>query len=914
MPLEGGHSQWLEPSYPPNGVTKDTWVGVRSVTFTPDTRFAYFSETRFDSAHWTAQTSIYKFDLESHQRVRMTEESSGRQEFKPQVSRSGIFLAYARRNGPGDTELRIRNLQTDEDRRLTSISDHDPWRFGDRGDEIPAYAFTPDDRFIVIGFGGKLHKISVATGVDALIPFRVCVRREVAEPIRAHYRIPDGPVQVRAIRWPSVAADNSKIVFSAAGHLFFQTLPYGEPRRLTDSEDFEYMPALSPDGETVAYVSFPHTNNGVGPGALVTLKLDGRTSRTVLADAATYFLPSWSPDGTRLAVIRESKSADKSSAEFGWVELATGNFHGVASSPGIGSPGNEESYSQLISFSADGKRLLFSKGDQGSQGDDSDQVLLYSVNMDGSNRREIAHATKDIRGILPSPDESRAILIGGDEAAYVADLPVHISDSIELKIPFGTVHRVSDSCAYFPRWRGVTNVTYSCSNKIFRYDVGPKKATAAPIEVNLRIQRREGAGILAFRNARIVTVAGNNGAGPVIDHGTIVVRGRRIDGIGTGEDVSIPSEAKVIDATGWTIMPGLIDVHYHSLGDHAAKMTPAPGGHFGDPSALAYGVTTGWDALGGENDGPLSLAEMRDVGLILGPRWFFAIEPVNMFDRDFPPLIRSFEDAKAIVQKRAANGVLQVLKEYDEPNRTTAGWFAEAARQQGLAIASHTEGLPHLLKRAADGYDVEHPFISVPLYEDVLKFLARTGTIWTPNIIIALGTAPPRYAVENQVFPNLVRQRGHDDSAKLDRYAGRFLQNAEHGEIMALDKAIPPYEQTTTARVGQAVASALAAGVKVAISGHNSPGILTHFEMWALQRGGASNGDVIRAATMTGAEKLGIQGDVGSLEPGKIADFLVLTSNPLDNIENTLDLKYTVADGIVYDSDTLEQIWPKKAP
>ena len=104
----------------------------------------------------------------------------------------------------------------------------------------------------------------------------------------------------------------------------------------------------------------------------------------------------------------------------------------------------------------------------------------------------------------------------------------------------------------------------------------------------------------------------------------------------------------------------------------------------------------------------------------------------------------------------------------------------------------------------------------------------------------------------------------------------------------------------------------LRAGGKIAVSGHNTPAIRTHFEIWAFQRGGATPGEAIRAATMTGAEKLGIQEDIGSLAPGKIADFLVLTSNPLDKIENSLDLAYTVADGIIYDSTTLDIVWPRE--
>lgn len=94
----------------------------------------------------------------------------------------------------------------------------------------------------------------------------------------------------------------------------------------------------------------------------------------------------------------------------------------------------------------------------------------------------------------------------------------------------------------------------------------------------------------------------------------------------------------------------------------------------------------------------------------------------------------------------------------------------------------------------------------------------------------------------------------------------------------------------------------------IGVSAHNMPASGLHREMWYLNKGGMAIADVLRATTMTNAEKIGWQEEVGSLEVGKMADFLILDENPLDDILNTLSLAYTVQGGVIYDSDTVERI------
>jgi len=83
-----------------------------------------------------------------------------------------------------------------------------------------------------------------------------------------------------------------------------------------------------------------------------------------------------------------------------------------------------------------------------------------------------------------------------------------------------------------------------------------------------------------------------------------------------------------------------------------------------------------------------------------------------------------------------------------------------------------------------------------------------------------------------------------------------------------------------------------------------------------LQMGGLKNMEALQAATIMGARALGIQKDVGSVEVGKIADLIILNKNPLQDIHNSREIRYVMKNGILYNGDTLDELWPvfKKCP
>ena len=114
--------------------------------------------------------------------------------------------------------------------------------------------------------------------------------------------------------------------------------------------------------------------------------------------------------------------------------------------------------------------------------------------------------------------------------------------------------------------------------------------------------------------------------------------------------------------------------------------------------------------------------------------------------------------------------------------------------------------------------------------------------------------------------------------------------------------------------IAQGLADIIAEGGYGAIGSHGEHhGLAPHWEVWMAASAMGPLG-ALKVASLHGARFLGADQDIGSLENGKLADLIVLNSNPLDNIRNTLDMRYVMKGGVLYESETLDEIWPEKRP
>ncbi len=850
----------------------------------------YYSELHFSDDNSRAMARLYVYDEKSQTRTAITPTGAAYHDMKPQLSRDGNRLAYFRQYADRSAELRILNRKTGEEGVLANFESADDMQYAkSRGDSRPNYAFTPDDGSVVFWHDGKIHRVGLDDRSMDVLPFKVFVEREVTSRIKPKTQRISDDTEASVIRWPSLSQDARKLAFTAIGYVWVMDMQSGEVRRLTDSAGFEYMPAISPDGRTVAYIGFALSDGEYTLGRLMVADVDGGMPKTLLDDpGADYLLPHWSQDGSMIALVRELDRRKGILAEYGWTPAAKGEFRALASATEFSDWGNWSIYARSVSFDATNDRLLMSYPRS------TKEVVLVAVDLASRISRTLATGTVEVGGITPAPDLGSLALTRRDGTVWVVPFD-ESNEPVAVSTLAPDAHKVSESAGYYADWSNYKRLTFGFGKNVYRYNLGDHRLEQ--LRVSIPLTRPTTDKPIALTGARLITVSDNTGVGPVIESGVIVVSGRRIVEIGQASRVDIPSDAVLIDATGKTIIPGLLDTHYHNFGrGFSALVLPKSGPGFSDESAVKSGITSAWSPAGSANDGVPVMVDLQMANRVVGPRWSHSASGGVGTPYEF---LTDYDMASRFVRERHELGVA-VLKEYNAPTREQRRWLSTAARERGLGIVSHLEDLGGTMTRIVDGYTGgDHAALPVPFYKDVRELLRRTGFIWTPNITITRGLAGE--AEDNLLF-----------------YCEALIQKQETGDpktvevdsLCDLDAQSPSVSLDThrAGRVARQAAVAASNGAVIGVSAHHSPGSNLHQEMWYLWKGGMPIADVLRATTMNNAKKLGLQEEIGSLEAGKIADFLVLDENPLDDILNTLSIRYTVQGGVIYDSKTAKRL------
>ncbi len=389
----------------------------------------------------------------------------------------------------------------------------------------------------------------------------------------------------------------------------------------------------------------------------------------------------------------------------------------------------------------------------------------------------------------------------------------------------------------------------------------------------------------------------------IIEGGVVLITDNKIVAVGPADSVDVPEYAQVIDVSGSTIVPGFVDTHYH-----AQWLVPEihPEEVWQYLATLSYGVTTTRDPQTASTD-ILSYTDRVRTGGMTGPR-IYSTGP-GVFSGEN---VRDADHAKTVLRRYAEYFDTKTLKMYMTGNRQQRQWVIQAARE--LELMPTTEGgLDYKIDitHAIDGYPgIEHNLPIAPIYSDVVELFKASQTTNSPTLLVSYGGPfGENYFYTNEDVLGDEKLATFVPKANIDARARRRGPGAGGSPGQAgwfLE------EEYVLERQGETVKRMLEDKARMAVGSHGQlQGLGYHWELWAMAAGGASNYDMLRSATILGAEAIGLGKSLGSIEKGKFADLVVLNSNPLDELRNTVDIRYVMKDGRLYDGMTLDEIYPE---
>ena len=803
---------------------------------------------------------------------------------RPTPSPDGKSLAFIRRVRY-KSAIFVRDLESGRETQLFDGLDRDMQETWAIHGLYPNMAWTPDNKSIVFWAGGKLHRLDIASKAVTNIPFHVKTTRRVQEALRVPIEVAPREFPVKMLRWVEVSPRGNQVVYQALGYLWLRDLPNGTPRRLTkQNEHFEFYPSWSRDGRSIVYTTWHDEKLG----SIRVVSAAGGEGRTVTSQPGHYIEPSFSPDGARITYRTTSD---------GFLRPAVwSNNPGLYVIPAAGgTPTLVTKRGALPKFGASNDRIFFVTFE------DEGKRALRSIDIDGGD--ELTHVISAFAtNFALSPDE-KWLAWTEKFNAHVAPF-LRTGKSVEIapdmkSIPVATVSR--DAGEYIHFSGDSSRLYWSLGPELYSRDLkdsfaflagAPEKLPAVPERgqnIGFNQALNVPSGRFALTGARIITMNENE----VIENGTIVIEGNRIVDLGPTAALSLPAGTKTIDVTGKTIIPGLIDVHWHgSMG--ADQLIPQQ--NWIQYASLAFGVTTIHDP---SNDTAeiFASSEMQRAGNIVAPRIFSTGTILYGAKAPFTATINSLDDALSHLRRMQAVGAFSV-KSYNQPRREQRQQVIEAARQLGMMVVPEGGSLfQHNMNMIVDGHTgIEHSIPVGAIYDDVLQLWGQTKVGYTPTLVVGYGGNWG----ENYWY----QTTNVWEDERLSRFVPRRMLDAR-----ARRRTMVPEDEhnhINNARISRELSDR---GVNVQLGAHGQrEGLGAHWELWMFVQGGMTPLQALRSATFEGAQYLGFDREIGSLERGKLADLVVLDANPLENIRNSTTIRYTVMNGRIFDAMSMNEI------
>ncbi|MGZ4221284.1 MAG: amidohydrolase family protein [Solirubrobacteraceae bacterium] len=734
---------------------------------------------------------------------------------------------------------------------------------------------------LIYAADGKIIQRSLSSGSVNTIPFSAKVSfNRASYPIKAHDFDSTKKQPATGILTPQLSPDGQHVVFVALNQLWEMTIGH-RPVALTNSPWAKATPAWSPDGKQLAYAS-----DKDGPMAIYIRNMQtGATRRLTAPFTGAQAKLAWSPDGKKIA-FESALDSEAGSQALYVADVASGQFHQIFG------PQNANGADYEIAFEPGSP----------SWGPDSNTIALAVQQSYSTRFREgvseiltVDATTGDTHEYDPYPYETITNRVecdgpvwspDGKYMAYVLDDVLWILPVTPTGAPAGPPKQLTNDVADQLSWSGDSqHILYDSAGTLRMVFAHGGQPTTVPVRLNWRPQ--------AAPSGEKVIHAGTvwTGTSGSEQHNVdIVVSGNRIVSVGPAKPrSSYGSRIQYVNASGDTVIPGLWDAHSHE------NMDQAFAGNRRDRLELAMGVTSEI-SMGDEAYHSLEQVESQQSGATLGPRYFWGAEPVDG-RRIFYSWMRADPDTTALNRDLARLAALKpdMLKTYVRLPNSYEQLAIDAGHQMGVPSFSHyfwpalefgQDGTSHWATQRL-GYQIATSNNTVA-YDDTIQLYAQSGM-----------------SITNTPFFGVQYLENVNGKPILNDPRLKTLLSPWQYALAEQEYAAPPLSAASLQSIrgwSHAEAKILAAGGTV-LGGTDNPIGIGNFGTVAasvMAHTGLSNYQTLRAFTVEPAKVMGVLNQIGTIQPGMIADMDIIHGNPLQHIETIANDVYVMQNGRLF--------------